>query len=802
MPVKRQKIEKRSTNCIHLLLLLIVTPLALSACGPGFRALDESQEKLSFGPKFVDTNLVGTFSATTNRDLTWEGSTNSATYYEVMNRLSELDRRAPSVKLKTNLRKFVDAEISTAKSTETELTTGNYFQLLVSRQQAGAVQKLTTMKAELQAGVEKIISKISTWQFAQLSVNQPISPLVVKIFADLDNLVIWMKSENMNPSLIQALQEYSGLKNSILPKVNSMDTDNNLGSLAQKMIDLTTSLKVTLSQTVTQELNSALKLGQMINQIRNDEDALAALVFVWRMLPANERYATFSVGNKDLADLFRDSSNSDLDCFAGIRSCGLINYGKKELFILPGIQDKGVAIIRTDLNIQGVTRMRTKIVDLINSKTKDLAATAPAMIREKFGAATAILDLMIADFSGTMASRLQKQNLRESSLNSRAFRVSESQNLFQLTQPQVLGHTLSSRSAVAGFLPTLLRYSGQTSAVKESLFLGSISEAAGEQLNTTNTPLFPLSADFQVKTLSEALESNARLLSGIRNDPAFDSLQRVFDLSAQTLFTETQSDFLKNMKIFPKGALAAIVLGRISKLLEVIKQDNSPVFLLSTKGNIYWADKYKSGSSTPATGAVTAGGIVERVNGSRKLTVKSADVARMLSALSQFVEAMNGIDSLVAEYADAATLKEGRDNARMLSVAFANYLASLRRADGLISHEVDYSKDQEISNEAHLLDQALTIRALMDARRALGIEIYQWEAVDTYYALNAKMFDARTGFYKSHLQTPVSNQALPEFLNILTGIMSVQSVLPESSQAQFKMIFAPWITSVEQLNFQ
>lgn len=766
-------------------LTLLALILLLGACGPGFRNREQSSDSLSFGPKFVDTNLSASLNTNATRTLQWEGTNSSATYYEVLNRLSEIDRKTPSVKIQQTIRTAIDAEITLAQTREIDITSGNYFRLLVSTQGAAAAQKLTNMKTELQAGLEKVISKIITWQFPQVSAEQPLSPLVVKIFADLENLVAWMKSENMNSSLIQALEDYSGLKTTILPQIQGIDSESNLQTLAQKILNLIASLKVTLTGTVAQELNSAVQLGQKINQMRNAEDALSALVFVWRMLPAADRYPTFSKSNKDLADLFKDSDKGDLDCFAGIKSCGLINYFKKEYFVLPGIQSKGVAVIRNDLNLQGVTRTRSKIVEMINSKTKDLASTAPAMIREKFGSATAILDMMVADFAGTMASRLQKQQLKESTLRSRELLGNES---------------FSTRATVAGILPTLVRYSSKASTLKESLFLGSISEAAGEQLDPTLAALNP-SADFSAKTLADALLNNARLLQGIRKDSAINSLQRVFGLSAQTLFTETQSSFLQNMKIFPKGALSALMLGRISRLLEVLKKENSPVFLVSTKDTVLWADKYKSGTpASPTDGAVIAGGIVDRQQGVRAKTVHSADVARMLSAISLFVESLEGIDSLVADYADAATLKAGRENARSLAVSFANYLSNhLRRDDGFIMHELDYAKGEEISNEVHLLDQALAIRAFMDARRALGVEIYQWEAVDTYFTLNAKLFDPGTGFYKFQLNATNQTQKLPEFLETLTGIMAVQSALPNTSQGQFQKIFGPWVTGVEQV---
>lgn len=785
-------------------LVLVTLALLLGACGPGFRTLNQSQEELFLGPKFTDGNLITTLSGNIDRSFQWEGTTTSANYYQVLNRLSEIERNNPSSKLQQVLKTAVDAEITSARTGETELTSGNYFRLLVSKQGPAAAEKLRAMKAELQMGLEKVISKISGWQIQQLTVNQPLSPLVQRVFGDLEDLVAWMKSENMNSSLVSALETYSKLKPTILPKVGAIDTELNLAGLSSKLLDLLSSLNVTLDSAVSQELNSALTLGQKVNQMRSSEDALSALVFVWRMLPASDRYATFSSSNKDLADLFKDSGSSDLDCFAGIKSCGLINWGKKKFFVLPGIEDKGVATIQKDLNLQGVTRIRAKIIDLINSKTKDLTQTAPTMIREKFAASTLILDLMISDFSGNMASRLQKQQLRESSLAVREFRVIPSQNSFQLTQGLALPSSFATQAAVAGFLPTVLRYSSLSMAIKESLFLGSISQAAAEQLDPQG-PSSALSltsdANLQVKSLADAIESNSRLLLAIRKDAAVDTLERIFGLSAQNLFTETQSSFLQDMKIFPKGALAAIVLGRVAKLLEALKKENSPVFLVSTNGQVIWADKYQGTAANPETGAVTAGGIVSRNQGARQGTVLSSDVARMLSALSKFTEAIDGIDSLVADYADSTVLKAGRANARMLAVAFSNYLSNqLRREDGLILHELDYQQKKDVSSDVELEDQALAIRALMEARRSLGVTIYQWEAVDTYYAINSKMFNTTTGFYKSRLTGSSNRDHLPEFVNNLTAIMSVRPVLPAANQRQFNMIFNPWVASLEQIS--
>lgn len=802
--MKSKAITKFSDVFLSRKGLLLALALYLTACGPGFRLEEQSQEELVLGPKLIDSNLIQGLNANIHREFRWEGTTNSASYYEVLNKMAEIDRQATSMALQQVIKKAVDAEVTSARSSETDLANGNYFKLLVSKQGPAAVQKLKTMKAELQAGLEKVILKVSAWKIPQVAPDQPLSPVVDKIFGDLQDLVVWMKSESLNESLIQALQDYAELQGTVVPQIRRIDNDTNLASLAQNLLNLIASLKVTLPQTTSQELNSALTLGQMINQMRTSEDALAALVFVWRMLPVNDRYATFRTSNKDLADLFKDSSNKDLDCFAGLRSCGLINYTKKELFVLPGIKSKGVANIRNDLNLQGMNRTRSKIVDMINSKTKDLASTAPALIREKFASATAILDQMMNDFSGTMSSRLKKQQLRESGLNSREFRVTQSQNQFKMTVTSNKPASMHSISAVAGFIPTILRHSSHPIALKESLFLGSVSEAAVDQVDASaSTGALSLTGDanLQPKMLAEALENNARLLQAIRKDAAMNFLTRVSNLSAQNLFNETQSPFLQNMKIFPKGALSAIFLGRTAKLLEFLKQENSPVFLISTKNDIVWADKYKGTAASPATGAVIAGGMVGKNHGSRQATVLSADVSRMLSALSQFVEALEGIDSLVADYADAATLRAGRDNARSLAVSFANYLSNhLRRSDGLIVHELNYAQGKSLSNEVHLLDQALAIGALMDARRALGVEIYRWEAVDTYFALNKNMFDGSTGFYRSHLQASSATLPLPEFLTALTGILKVQSALPRESRHQFDRIFTPWINSLEQIS--
>ncbi len=259
-------------------------------------------------------------------------------------------------------------------------------------------------------------------------------------------------------------------------------------------------------------------------------------------------------------------------------------------------------------------------------------------------------------------------------------------------------------------------------------------------------------------------------------------------------------------KLFPKELFYAAAIGNAGALLQNMTKKLSTVGLIEPDGGMHWGNELDP-SKDPTKQAIAAT-VFDLVNGERSTTTKSVDVARFLSAISDFLRASDGI-----EKATAGVLMDvgpdgrravdqvinARQDLKLLVMAMANFLSSHAIGEkGLVlplfSRSVD-NRSLGMSGEPQLLDQAVVIRALLDASEVISAGIYRTAALDLMSAMNASFFRPKLGFY-SESANDEGDLSLEVLVSILVAGERLSPVTTPERSAQWVRVSRPWINAL------
>ena len=791
--------------------LLIIFSLAVLSigCAPIPESAKHSSAKADFGPRLRDADLSQALKKTLTRTIVWDESAPAEKLGQIMRDLDAIDRSVPTDGNRENLRSLASAAVAKNFAQESALAETSYFRLLLALKKESTLAEVTRLKTELSQSLAKIKSKVQTLKPAPFAVNATVRSMVdtgLNMFNDFNS---WMKSEKLNSLVVSAIEQelstqVSKWKPDIVAIANHMDNEKNLQRFIEPMMVFLVREKITVPADVQWSLDWARYVGYRATLLSSAEDALNVFVYLWRTLPAGERYGTFYKISPELADLFADSNSSDLTCLE-TGYCTLIMGIKRNDFVIPEIESFGVEKIRAQLHAEGIRTAKQKLREVANAKLGEIGPLVASALDQKFNESTRLIDELIANFDQSLKSRMNAANLTALELAPHSILPSKSGDDLTLTwqadAPSALAH-----AAIAGSFPLVLRNAPSLATARaESALLGLLTDAANEYETEAEAHALGTDPNFSPKSFSQVVRDHSRYLEAVREPSSLKPAQRLFDFTAQNLFPEYQASVLKNVPLFSNSILASLTLSRLSKFLERLKKRGSPVFLIDLENKVTWADQFNFKSAESSTTPVLEAGIVAVQSGKRAEHARAEDIARTIIALCEFLEATRDIEPVVKDFAsneELSEIREGRETIRLLTLAMSNLLSHrFRRADGLIAASI-HLRQNDLDDEVRFIDQALAIKALSMAETALDIDVFAWEAVDTYYAINNHLFNPDAGFYRSHLNGANQPPQLPELLEALNAVLSVRDLLPSKGREQLNGIVTPWVNTIAKLRFK
>lgn len=170
----------------------------------------------------------------------------------------------------------------------------------------------------------------------------------------------------------------------------------------------------------------------------------------------------------------------------------------------------------------------------------------------------------------------------------------------------------------------------------------------------------------------------------------------------------------------------------------------------------------------------------------RGALTKTADLGMTMVALANYIKKVHSEPAFI-------------DRAKRLLRAQADFmLTSLLAGDGSVSS--GYTSGKPIAGAPTLLDQGLAIRGLMAAYDTLGEERYRKAAKSIFSFMNAKLWDEKTGLYRSELgaETTVYTP-----LNLGAAIGALREMVLESKNpAELERYKRFWVQAVDSSGIQ
>ncbi len=261
-----------------------------------------------------------------------------------------------------------------------------------------------------------------------------------------------------------------------------------------------------------------------------------------------------------------------------------------------------------------------------------------------------------------------------------------------------------------------------------------------------------------------------------------------------------------DQKLFPKDLFFAAAIGNAGAILQNMNKGSSNVALISPDRSMVWVNEMSAAqqSENPAERAIMAS-MFDLVNGERATESKTYEVARYLSAISEFLRVTENIDKTRSDIlldrgqggpTPVEQLIQARADLKLLVMALANYLSSeTLNAEGIAQPIFTRSKDNKavgMSGDPRLADQAIVIRALLDASDVIKAAIYRTAALDLLSATTESFFNAELAFYADR----VKSKDMPNLETMTSLLVAGERLAPYMTPQradQWRRISRPWI---------
>lgn len=850
----------------HLKIILTLCFL-LNACAPAAQDREFPQPTMEFGPRNHDTDLgAGLREAElVKASLTWEGAIATASYFQQAENLMILGQKTGRAEITATGLNWIETFYSSTKTSSYAEFSKSPFATLATTQTEHEVQKaLGDVQKDLSRSRSLIKNTINdlgqgfNWPPKDASLNHVIikaEMFTQAVMARLSALGIpEVISEGVNAELKKQtaglFADFHGLADQLYAQT--------LFSGGMKLVEgAIGKFKVTLPPETQKSLEQGRVIAKDLDGLNSSQAGLTVLIDIWSILSAKERADYFQSENQSLYDFLLKQDAKELSCLR-LPDCsgGIVNGIAKKLFILPKIEDYGVAKLNAKLN-QATLKFMTALIEkfgqefvvtlpatfvqqidkglvdkadelvsiqrnypeyLKNLLGKWAGKTMPGSAGKVAGFETPSVNVKLAAKSKILvesaASSMDlKANVAGASMTANAMFLQHSPHHNDFKMRTALSQ-VNKLIAIGGYrdddqklVPALMMPIEKTQTPLDLMTFTKSNYSYRipdkiKMLDSFHASEEPYAKDFSASAYAEQLKGLSQMLNFTadwKNTGFEESLGKI---KAQELTSEIQNPALAR-PLFPKDMLFALNIGDAAVLLKNITKKSTPVFLITLNNKTIWADQYQAGGAETAIMA----GLVDIKDGQRAAQVQGQDVAKFVLAIHEFLKATDGVENtrssiLLEKDERGATplqaLLEGRKDLKMLTIALTNFISS-QLVDEKSQVQSVYSLKtmrKVPSTPVRIEDQAMAIRALVAAWEITGMDAYLWTAHEIYYAMNKNAFRAKERFY---VNGDGSSLSFPEKVHTLRALVELQPSLPAPSRHQLGRILAPWLLALEEL---
>ena len=845
--------------------------LCLAACSRRAEKTALKDAPLVLGPINQDAVIsVEPKTLTALREsLKFESELNTASYLRFAEDLNALGTQTQSEELDRFSKELFQAYRSRFKK-ETPLSESLYAQALLGEAQPEVKKEVDILAKDLRGAtliLDKILEK-SKSQFSWPRSYKNFSQVVVTADAYLKWLNENLAKEGLKNEVLQPIgaainKEYQEYRPKVIDGANRLERTETLRQAVAALRSTISNLGIEADGEVGAQLAKAKHLVNSLEEMETSHDALVLIIYLWKMVPEEDRKAVFYKASPEIYNFLADRGDYSLDCLQQDICLNPILELARQFAIYPKIEEYGIDKLRDQID----TAARKYIISAILQQAAAFGPRVPDFAKKQLYAQAGKYQDLVAtirnDFAGFAAAALQNWEKKEFPVNMRGLDPSrirvkimgKGKNQVALKNPtetgiesgaEVLGASIS---AAQYYLPTE-KFELRAALVEPLVKMFAVSGFT--KIDGTQFPSFLLPLDgkktevFKIRELLEgttsfavpdafvasknfvmnrdlakpnaSVSAQAELLRGISKEIAMlrDWNESTFDSSLSNIPVEELVKGIPkgavNLSAFPKEILFTISVATAGSILQNVIRDLSPAFLFLPDGNLIWGKDYKQIGDGPANLSAVAG-LVNIENGKRGSVVKTADVARYVLALDEFLRATDGIEQTKSKQLRKVDgkgksvldkLTEARRYLKLMQMALVNYLVFVAQdKDGGFHGQFTLEgKNLKPEGTRSLEDQVLAIRALTATAKSLELPPFLWSALDCYYFLNRNMWNSGTQFYSARVDEKGQRSGQPNVLEItatLRSLNELSDIMDMEVKEQWDRISKPWQEALESL---
>lgn len=717
------------------------------------------------------------------------------------------------------------------------------------------------------------ILKTTSATFPWPSADTPPRPALAMAKVYAQQFIEKVKDSDVDPTVESGIEsafatDLFPLFDSLTNQIDSILAEQDSVVMIDRLKSFAAKNGLNLGDDTNKMIDQARDVFVQIKEIDHSQDALKVIVELWTLTPEDAREKTFKPVSEDLYNFLKDKGPHSLACVKSAGCLSPIIFLEKQLFILPALQKYGLDKLQAQIEQAAHDALVKEITSAIASFVPTIPQQIDSKISDQLGAFRKKLASVKSDYGSfihSIAQEFEKQNLRPkegptedseriTGLEANKVHIDLNQNHLDISQaaPQatsttgaeVLGDSMSYaasvwaqdnsgsisyQKSVISQINKMLALGGfETPSKKtyDSLAVSVDPSVAMKHFDVRNdlggTTPFAVPDTFGIQDVltpvfssapkSVSIKGQAELLRGLAAMARYlqDWKQNAYDSSIGSVEV---GKLIKDLpagsvtsKLFPKDSFFALSVANAATILVNLTKTLSPVFTIDITNKATWADARSDEPSQPAVMAA----VVDIQNGKRSATVHSADAARFLLAIADFLDATEGIENtkahpLITPGTDGKRpidqLGDARKQLEMLIVGIGNFLShEMATKDGGIRPTFRQDTMKVDAHEPrHAIDQALTILALLRASDVLGKDVYAWSALDAYAWMNSALFNSSKGFYVAS-EGSTDLPSTDDVATILLAGQTLRSHMSLASQQQWDMISTPWLSALKGLN--
>lgn len=785
-------------------LLLTTILMTAAACAPPQEDVRFPEGRRTFGPQRTDVDLGLNEAGPRTEPLAWEAETSSAIFFRLTENLIALNQEQAQVD--SPLRTWIRSWWGERPVEKTPFAAGPYAELVLQRAEDSSLPLLRETIERIDREKRTLAETLAATKPPEVRSGASLekqAESTLQFVADFEKKASAM---DLQPAFKKALiaelaKERARLGGVLKKALSDLRSAKTLTRTLNVLEALLKSENIEVDSSLRRSLREGRQLARSADAVRDEKTALSLLVDVWIYLSPSQRREIFEPINPDLYRYLLEQPEQNLRCLQGASCSSLITLIARTFVILPKIREYGVEKIRAKVNKEA----SGYVLETLGRETRKQIASIGKLMGEvlvkRVDDRLAELRALNKDFRGELRKRLTKWAADGAGVSLIAERMTPARVRADLKPGSLKVDFVPMEKADLESEGTL---AGLASAVTSQGWLKP------DQARAWSLAEFNRIADMNATERPATAKDHAEILRGLSllTVPLRDYERSTFEdlfgfANAQQLFPGLEADEL-DQPLFPKDALFALSLSKLGDYLKLITAPGTPVFLLDLDGRAIWASDYDFNA---ATSPAVMAGVVDPGHSSQARVVRSANVARYLIGISEFLRVTANLERSNSRYLrepqngeiPMVQLQEARKKLKLLAVALGNYLSNqLRRSDGLIEASVTLNGQHPRGEAPSLTDQVLAMRALAESSQTLGVDIYRWEAMDVLAAMNARLYRRELGFYTDTLGVS-RRPALPTLIEALRALSAIEPHLPDARRGQVTAIKNAWMARVNEL---